>query len=153
MKRPLLILLFFVFTLSVSAQLKPPTTTSKDTLYIVFASYNETTLSSSDWPATFLVEDAINIYIAGHTYRKGTPVDVDRYLYESSWGGHVDVAKYMAVCNGKRQEIFTVKLHDDCESASTIYGKYLIGDYAFYLTTNQQLWKQFMMYKNSSSEQ
>ena len=119
------------------AQLGAPKITAKDTFYIVSVYYNETKLNRADWPDNHLVEDAVNIYIAGYTYRKGKPTHTELNKYESSWGGHIDYVVYGdAVCNGTKQHICTVKPRGDCRSDR--YGKYVIGDYDFYLMTEQQ---------------
>lgn len=105
-KKLFLTMLILVAGLSAFAQLGTPKTTVKDTFYIYSVLYNGTQLSIEDWPDTRLVEDAVNIYIAGYTYRKGkiTYSEIDEY--EDSWGGHIDYFKYDdAMCNGTKQKI------------------------------------------------
>lgn len=98
--------------------------------------YNGTELDYNDWPAKYLVEDAVNIYIAGFTYKKGKPTYSDLYSYNPSWEGHIDYYSYDAICNGKKERISTVKPREDCKSE--IYAKYVIGDYEFYLITKDK---------------
>ena len=119
------------------AQLGAPKITAKDTFYIVSVYYNETKLNRADWPDNHLVEDAVNIYIAGYTYRKGQRTYSKLDDYVSSWGGHIDYITYNdAICNGKKQRIATIKPRKDCNSK--YYAKYVIEDYDFYLMTEQQ---------------
>lgn len=137
MKRFFTLGLAMMMTIAAFAQLGAPKTTARDTLYIVGAFYNSTELDYADWPAKYIVEDAINIYIAGFTYRKGKPVYQDLYTYDISWNGHIDYYVYEAICNGKKQKIAIVKPREDCEE-NEIYAKYIIEDYDFYLVTKRQ---------------
>lgn len=138
MKQILTLGLAMMMSAAAFAQLGAPKTTSKDTLYIVGVIYNGTQLDYADWPARYLVEDAVNIYIADFTYKKGKPVYQDLYTYNISWKGHIDYYTYDAICNGKKQKVSMVKPREDCED-NEFYAKYIIEDYEFYLVTKRQL--------------
>ena len=137
MKRILTLGMAMMLSIVTFAQLGAPKITAKDTLYIVGAIYNGTQLDYVDWPAKFIVEDAVNIYIAGFTYKKGKPVYQELYSYDSSWKGHIDFYVYDAICNGKKQKVSIVKPREDCED-NEVYAKYIIDDYEFYLVTKRQ---------------
>lgn len=137
MKHILTLGLAMVLPIVAFAQLGAPKTTAKDTLYIVGVIYNGTELDYADWPARYLLEDAVNIYIANYTYKKGKPVYQDIYSYNSSWKGHIAFYSYDAICNGKKQKVSMVKPREDCEE-NELYVKYIIEDYEFYLVTKRQ---------------
>lgn len=133
MKKVLWVILFVLFGMGpVKAQLGAPTTHVKDTFFIEACVYNGEELSPADYPATYIVEDALNIYIAGFKYVKGRLVRSRVHDYESSWGGYITYYQYNALCNGKREDILKVIAHEDCK---TDYDrKYSIGDYEFFVT-------------------
>lgn len=136
-KRIILAAVLTIANIAAFAQLGTPKITAKDTFYIVSVYYNGTELNREDWPDNHLVEDAVNIYIAGYTYRKGQRTYSKLDDYVSSWGGHIDYIAYSdAICNGKKQRIATVKPRKDCNSK--YYAKYVIEDYDFYLMTERQ---------------
>lgn len=131
MKKVFFTLLLSLVCLMAHAQLKAPKITVKDTLVIMSTLYNNTELAYEDWPATQIIEDAVNIYIAEYTYKKGTTLfaKVDEYL--SSWEGHVDAYFYRAVCNGQKSSITKLVTRKDCEDYPL--RKYVIDDYSFYV--------------------
>ena len=137
MKRLLTLGMAMMLSIVTFAQLGAPKTSAKDTLYIVGVIYNGTQLDYADWPAKYLVEDAVNIYIADFTYKKGKPIYQDLYSYDISWNGHIDFYIYDAICNGKKQKVSIVKPREDCEN-NEFYAKYNIEDYDFYLVTKRQ---------------
>lgn len=116
---------------SVMAQLGAPKITVKDTLIVTNCIYNGAELAYEDWPAVFLVEDAVQIQISDYVYKKGKPTYQDLYSYDLSWGGHIDYYRYSATCNGKKADILIVRPREDCDSQ--VYGKYIIDDYEFYV--------------------
>lgn len=59
-----------IMAFSANAQLGAPTTKVKDTFDIVSVTYNGTGLNRADWPATIIVMDANNFYIAKHVYKR-----------------------------------------------------------------------------------
>ena len=65
----LLTTLMCIMAFSANAQLGAPTTKVKDTFDIVSVTYNGTRLNRADWPATIIVMDANNFYIAKHVYK------------------------------------------------------------------------------------
>lgn len=137
MKQILVLGMALMLSTTVFAQLGAPKTTAKDTLYIVGVIYNGTQLDYADWPAKYIVEDAVNLYIADYTYKKGKPVYRDLYSYNISWKGHIDHYSYDAICNGKKQKVSMIKPREDCEG-NDFYAKYIIEDYEFYLVTKRQ---------------
>lgn len=117
------------------AQLGAPKTTVKDTLNILSVSYNGTLLDIQDWPARYIVEDPVYIYIANYKYKKNKPTYKETKHYDSSWGGHIDFIAYGdAVCNGKKQSILIVHPYEDC--SLNYVDKYVIGDYDFMVLTD-----------------
>lgn len=71
MKKYLLSLPLLFLSVSLSAQLKAPTETVKDTLHVVSMKYNMTTVQESDWICQAFYETPTRIYIAGQVYEKG----------------------------------------------------------------------------------
>lgn len=129
----------FIFLGSVAfAQLGAPNITKKDTLQIAVVSYNGTELDSVDWPATYLVEDAVNLYVANYKYVKNKATHTEASEFDLSWKGFIDVVVYgNAKCNGVKQSIVKVTPHKDCELNDVI--KYVIGDYEFYVWNKNAL--------------
>lgn len=124
------------------AQLGAPKITVRDTFAIVACFYNETELALDDWPATFIEEDALNVYVADYKYKKGKAVksDIDRYV--SSWGGNVDYYKYNSICNGKTENLVIIRPREDCDKFMGKYpfkAKYTIGDYEFYTISREDM--------------
>lgn len=120
------------------AQLGAPQITVKDTLIVTGCLYNGVELAMADWPAGFLVEDAVQIQIADYVYKKGKPIH-QLYRYDLSWGGHIDYYRFNATCNGKPADLSIVKPREDCDT--DVYGKYIIDDYVFYVMTRKSLIK------------
>ena len=116
MKRIVFILSAFFFSFYAEAQLGVPTTSVKDTFDIVKTSYNGTELNRADWPATFIVEDANNIYVADYVYKKGQ-------LQYKTEGNHYD-----ATCNGTTHKVTVLR------PSSYRSGSYVIGEYVFEVT-------------------
>lgn len=113
-------------------QLGAPRTTVKDTLYIMSVSYNGTLLDQQDWPASYIVEDPVYIYIANYKYKKNKPTFKETKYYSSSWGGHIDIIAYGdAICNGIKQSILIAHPYEDC--SLNYVNKYVIGDYEFFV--------------------
>lgn len=119
MKKTMIICaLLLVISMTANAQLGSPTTTVKDTFQITEIVYNGAKLNKADWPATFIAEDALNIYISKYVYVKGkghlvTIIDKD---YE-----------YVATCNGENTKIYVKR--PKSYGSYTTSGTYIIGDY------------------------
>lgn len=134
----LTLLLFFAFASNLTyAQLGEPKITVKDTLMILSVSYNETIMEMADWPASFIVEDPVYIYVAGYKYKKNKPTYKEINMYNSSWKGHIDCVLYAdAKCNGQKQQITIIRPYEDCEI--NYISKYVIGDYDFIVLSNME---------------
>lgn len=137
MIKKITILLLLVYSCVSYAQLGVPKTTVKDTLLILCVSYNETILEKEDWPDSYIVEDPINIYVAGFVYKKNKATQTETKHYSSSWEGHIDFVEYgNARCNGKKQRILIVRPHNDCKI--NFATKYVIGDYEFLVLSDYE---------------
>ena len=118
MKKLLLFgLMLFVVAMCANAQLGLPTTTVKDTMVISKVYYNGTELNRADWPDTGVVEDALNVYVASHVYRKGRMKETLRS------GRHYD-----ATCNGKTVRLVIKRSVSELDELS-----YSIGEYVFWV--------------------
>ena len=103
-------------SVTTKAQLGLPTTSVKDTFQITEIVYNGAKLNREDWPATIIVEDALNIYISKYVYVKGKGHLVTQI--------HNDY-EYSATCNGENTKIYVKRPKTYPHS----YGTYVIGDY------------------------
>lgn len=130
MNRMMLLIAMVVCAMGTNAQLGAPINSHKDTFYIQRVIYNGTELNTSDWPSSFIVEDAVNIYVAQFTYEKGRLVhSLDNgYDYCNGQSAHLVKYYYRARCNGSNHDVYIEKSEDgnaDC------HRKYTIGDYVF----------------------
>lgn len=149
MKKLVSIAMMIAALFAAQAQLGAPKVTVRDTLYIVSCMYNGSELSPVDWPDTVIVEDAINITIAGYSYRKGAPTYSDVHAPRFFWKGHISFYKYSATCNGKTEDIYKTVTEKDCRllynDAVPYYGKYDISGYEFYVLNKENM----LRYRNS----
>lgn len=130
MNRTMLFIAMVVCAVNANAQLAIPVNSQKDTFFIQRVLYNGTELNVADWPSPFIVEDAVNIYVAQFTYEKG------RMVYSASDGygdcnghtPHLVRYDYRARCNGTMHNVSVVKSEDGKYDCSR---KYTIGDYVF----------------------
>lgn len=106
------------------AQLGAPKITVRDTLFFLSCSYNGGALNKADWPAKFLVEDAVEISIAKYKYVKGAPLkDCPIPVCDNE-----ETTCFKATCNGKTENIYIVRPTGKNRSRSTFY---TIGAYKF----------------------
>lgn len=123
----LLTALMCIMAFSANAQLGAPTTKVKDTFDIVSVTYNGTHLNRADWPATIIVMDANNFYIAKHVYkirpesalskmekREKKDVWISGLQPYNSDGTNYSISRtlYFTTCNRKKVKILTEYWYD-----------------------------------------
>lgn len=130
MNRTMLFIAMVVCAVNANAQLGIPVNSQKDTFFIQRVLYNGTELNVADWPSPFIVEDAVNIYVAQFTYEKGRMVysAFDGYGDCNGHTPHLVRYDYRARCNGTMHNVSVVKSEDGKYDCSR---KYTIGDYVF----------------------
>ena len=110
----LLTTLMCIMAFSANAQLGAPTTKVKDTFDIVSVTYNGTRLNRADWPATIIVMDANNFYIAKHVYKiksqsqlteKEKAETIRRRAWSITRDSDISYAIFFTICNKKKVTI------------------------------------------------
>lgn len=133
MRRLFIITVLLLLTNNTKAQLVAPKNSTRDTFYITRVSYNGTELHKKDWPAQYIVEDAVNIYIAEFVYTKGKITkdyfaEICDVCYEE-----LQLYVYSAICNGTKQKVEIIKHPNDSKKCKI---KYNIGDYSIDVSPN-----------------
>lgn len=114
MKKMFLCLLFGVLFNCAEAQLGVPSISSRDTLLISRVLYNNYELNKNDWPADILIEDALELRIGKHVYKKEH--------FDQDYRG----IRFEVMCNGTKTSLVITK-EDGCT-------KYSIDKYTFYVS-------------------